>query len=65
MDKVEWITDIERVDGLSGEEKRKLRPVVEKFPFRSNSYYLSLVDWKDPADPIRRIVIPTADELEP
>ena len=37
---------------------------MEKFPFRANSYYLSLINWDDPEDPIRRIIIPGPDELD-
>jgi KamA family protein len=36
--------------------------VSRKYQFRANDYYLGLVDWSDPADPIRRIVIPDAGE---
>jgi len=64
MAEVEWITDIDRVEGLSKDEKERLKAVTDKFPFRSNSYYLSLIDWSDPDDPIRRIVVPITDELE-
>ncbi|MGB4279467.1 MAG: 4Fe-4S cluster-binding domain-containing protein, partial [Methanoculleus sp.] len=39
--------------------------MTDVFAFRSNDYYLSLIDWDDPADPIRRLVIPTIEELEP
>ncbi len=62
--KVEYITNIERVDGLSKEEKKRLKKVTEKFAFRANTYYLSLIDWSDPNDPIRKIIIPSEDELE-
>jgi KamA family protein len=33
--------------------------------FRATDYYLSLIDWSDPDDPIRRIIVPHADELAP
>ena len=49
---------------LSDEEKRQLAPVAEKFVFRANDYYLNLIDWDDPADPIRQLVIPRVDELD-
>jgi KamA family protein len=49
---------------LSDEEKRQLGPVTEKFTFRSNEYYQSLIDWNDPDDPIRRIVMPDLQELD-
>jgi KamA family protein len=37
---------------------------VEKvFPFLSNEYYLSLMNPDDPTDPIRKIILPDAQEL--
>jgi KamA family protein len=41
-----------------------LEKVANKFPFGTNSYYLGLIDWSDPADPIRKIIIPSPEELE-
>jgi len=41
-----------------------LKQVTEKFPFYANDYYLSLIDWDDPDDPIRRIIIPQIQELD-
>jgi KamA family protein len=38
--------------------------VTRKFDFRVNDYYLSLINWEDPDDPIRHIVIPNIGELE-
>jgi KamA family protein len=40
-----------------------LKPVTEKYAFRANEYYLSLIDWNDPDDPIRRLIIPHEREL--
>ncbi len=62
--KVDYITSLEKVDGLSKEEKHRLKRVTERFAFRANSYYLGLIDWSDPDDPIRRIVIPSEEELK-
>ena len=59
-----YINELKRVRDLSEEERRSLRTVEEKFAFRSNEYYLSLIKWEDPEDPIRRIVIPAPEELE-
>ncbi len=64
MYKSRYITKIEAVSGLSPEEKARLKRVTDLFPFRANAYYLSLIDWSDPDDPIRRIVIPSESELE-
>ena len=41
-----------------------MKHVTDKFPFYANDYYLSLIDWDDPDDPIRRIIIPHIQELE-
>jgi KamA family protein len=64
MPKPRYITRLDQLDGIHGEEKRRLDTVVERFVFRANEYYLSLVDWNDPDDPIRRIVVPDETELE-
>lgn len=49
--------------GLSQKDFRDIEKVCEVFPFRTNDYYLSLVDWKDDRDPLRKIVIPDLREL--
>ena len=41
-----------------------MKKVTERFAFRSNDYYLSLIDWNDPDDPIRQIIIPHIQELD-
>lgn len=64
MPNPKYITKIDKLDGLSQREKEKLRVVTEKFVFRTNEYYMSLVDWNDPDDPIRRLVVPDETELE-
>ena len=64
MDRVKYIRNIARVSQLSELEKERLKEVTAKYPFRANEYYLSLIDWKDPRDPIRKIIIPSLDELQ-
>ncbi len=64
MYKSQYITKIEAVNGLSEDEKVALKRVTDLFPFRANEYYLSLIDWSDPNDPIRKIVIPQESELK-
>ncbi len=55
---------IEQLEQLSEQERTRLKEVTKKFPFRSNDYYLSLINWDDPDDPIRKIIIPHSHELE-
>jgi lysine 2,3-aminomutase len=59
-----YLTKIEQLEQLSEQEKTELKKVVEKFAFRCTNYYLSLIDWNDPDDPIRRLIIPRLEELE-
>ncbi|MCM3038957.1 KamA family radical SAM protein [Paenibacillus motobuensis] len=58
-----YITNIDRVTQLSQMERDQLRPITDKFVFRVNDYYLNLIDWDDPNDPIRKLVIPNTGEL--
>ncbi len=61
--KVKYMTKLSKVDGLAEAEVAELKEVEDKFVFRSNDYYNSLIDWTDPNDPIRKIVIPSTNEL--
>ena len=58
-----YITRLDQVSSLSAAEREELKPVSDKFTFRTNEYYQSLIDWDDPDDPIRRIVMPDVQEL--
>jgi lysine 2,3-aminomutase len=57
------ISELDNFVGLDSKERNAMETVSETFPFRSNEYYLSLIDWKDDHDPLRRIVIPDPAEL--
>lgn len=62
-----YITSVSELDNLIGlvpKEREKMETVTDLFPFRSNEYYLSLIDWKDGHDPLRRIVVPDIRELK-
>ncbi|MCH8156732.1 MAG: hypothetical protein IID18_03095 [Nitrospinae bacterium] len=57
------MTKLDQIPQLSPDEREQLEEVSKKFVFRSNDYYQSLIDWNDPKDPIRRIVMPDVQEL--
>ena len=64
--KPKYLSTVSELDGLVGlapNDRDAMETVSETFPFRSNEYYLSLIDWKDGHDPLRRIVIPDPSEL--
>ena len=64
MAKVKYITRISKVEEISEQDRAWMEEVHSRYKFRANDYYLSLIDWNDPDDPIRRIVIPDIGELE-
>jgi len=64
LKKAKYISDIKGVTQLPRVEAGLLEEVTEKFPFGANDYYLGLIDWEDEDDPIRRIIIPSPDEME-
>lgn len=63
MPQPKYIVNLDNISSLQEEERNKLKPITEKYAFRVNDYYLSLIDWDDPNDPIRRLVIPNEGEL--
>ncbi|MGM0534420.1 MAG: KamA family radical SAM protein, partial [Campylobacterota bacterium] len=63
MAKVKYMTKVKKIDQLSEEKKAALQEVEKKFVFRSNDYYNSLINWDDPKDPLRKLVIPDEEEL--
>ena len=63
MAQPKYITNIDRITQIPEEEREKLKEVTKKYAFRVNDYYLKLIDWNDPNDPIRRLVIPNEGEL--
>ncbi|HUS73644.1 MAG TPA: KamA family radical SAM protein [Sedimentisphaerales bacterium] len=62
--KHEYVTSIEQLGRLSEQEVAELQKVTDKFDFRCTDYYLSLIDWDDPEDPIRKVIIPDVRELD-
>ncbi|PLX73437.1 MAG: KamA family radical SAM protein [Desulfuromonas sp.] len=48
---------------LNPTEKKELKKVADRHPMNIPRYYLDLIDPKDPEDPIRKLSIPSTDEL--
>lgn len=62
--KPKYLNKLEQIPQLSRGEVKDLNEVTDRFVFRTNDYYQSLIDWDDPEDPIRKIVMPETGELE-
>lgn len=61
--RVKYVLDVDRIPNIPTHERENLRRVSERYAFRANDYYLELIDWNDPADPIRQLIIPQIEEL--
>jgi KamA family protein len=48
---------------LSEDEIKVLEDVIQVHPMLITRYYFSLIDWSDPNDPIRKMIIPSKEEL--
>ncbi|MGQ9706468.1 MAG: KamA family radical SAM protein [bacterium] len=62
--KIRYIREIEKIHYLSEAERGVLKEVEKRYPFRANEYYINLINWNDPDDPLRKIIIPQVEELE-
>jgi len=58
-----YIRDINKLTQIPQNEREKLKKVAERYVFRANDYYLGLIDWNDPNDPIKQLIIPREEEL--
>lgn len=57
------VTGLKAFVELTPQEERDIKQVVEAHPMNIPRYYLSLIDRNDPDDPIRKLAVPTGDEL--
>ena len=62
--KIRYIRNVDKLENIPEDVRADLQRVAEKYVFRANDYYLDLIDWKDPEDPIRQLIIPRIEELE-
>ena len=62
--RLQYFRNLNLITQISPAERERLNRVSEKYEFRVNDYYLSLIDWSDPDDPIRNLVIPREEELD-
>ena len=61
--RVRYIHDVDKIPNIPPEERAKLKKIAERYVFRANDYYLGLINWQDPHDPIRQLIIPREEEL--
>ncbi len=62
--KIRYLNSVDQLPLTSESERAKLREVQKRYAFRVTDYYADLIDWSDPHDPLRRLVVPSVEELE-
>lgn len=60
----ENISSIDELSKVLDIEKDKLKKIVDRHPMNITRYYLSLINKDDPHDPIRKICVPSIEELD-
>lgn len=61
--RVRYVRDIDRIPNLPDDVRAQLKKVAQRYVFRANDYYLDLINWDDPNDPIKQLIIPRVEEL--
>jgi lysine 2,3-aminomutase len=56
------IKQLEKYVSFAPQEKLELDKLIDSHPMSVNPYYLELIDWDDPDDPIRKMAVPTLQE---
>ena len=64
MGKVRYVRNVEALKQIPATERNQLAKVADKYAFRANEYYLGLIDWDNPDDSIRKIIVPQIHELD-
>jgi lysine 2,3-aminomutase len=62
--RVKYVRAIDKIPNIPPAEREMLKKVAERYVFRANDYYLGLIDWEDPHDPIKQLIIPREEELK-
>lgn len=57
------IEELSKFTAISSSLKKELAAITQMHPMNVTPYYASLIDWKDPNDPLRSMAVPSRDEL--
>ena len=58
------VQDLKPYLNLTKDEEVKMGEILEKYPMSITPYYLSLIDFNDPDDPIKKMCIPSIEETD-
>lgn len=64
LNRITSIQDLSQMLGLKPYELSRYRRLISTFRFSITPYYMSLINWSDPEDPIRKQCVPDLRELD-
>lgn len=62
---IKTIDELEKLNNYSKEDLKIIKNIHSEFAFSITRYYASLINWKDPDDPLKKIVSPDIRESNP
>lgn len=62
--RVKYVRKVSQIENIPEEDRKLLEEVSQRYVFRANDYYLDLIDWTDPGDPIKQLIVPRREELK-
>lgn len=57
------VKQLKKYTELSDKVEKKLKQIIQRHPMRITPHYMSLVDWDNPSDPIKKMVVPSLGEF--
>ncbi len=66
-DKKQYVCNLEELKKyipINPNEEEKLQEIIKIHPMKISKYYLSLIDKNNPKDPIRKMIVPSLEELD-
>ncbi|ENO12480.1 lysine 2,3-aminomutase [Thermoplasmatales archaeon SCGC AB-539-C06] len=57
------VSQLRKYTDLSHDVEMKLNEIIKRHPMCVTPYYMSLIDWDNPSDPIKKIAIPSLTEF--
>ena len=58
------VQDLKQYLNLTKDEEVRMGVILERYPMSITPYYLSLIDFNDPDDPIKKMCIPSIEETD-
>jgi len=60
---IQTLEQLSRYVKLTRREEKAVKKVIERHPMRITRYYMSLIDEDNPSDPLRKMIVPSGEEL--